>query len=72
MPPEDLRDVNAAPMETQALRSQAEVAYGPSEDPFTRCGNCQHFQAPNRCELVEPPISEDGVCDLFTDQGGQP
>jgi hypothetical protein len=71
MQPEDLRDVDAASMEPEQLRSHDEVAYGPSEDPFARCGNCQHFQVPNRCELVEPPISEDGICDLFS-EGGAP
>jgi len=30
-----------------------------------KCKNCQHFIAPNRCEIVEGSISPTGWCKYF-------
>lgn len=31
-----------------------------------RCANCEYFQAPEGCALVESPIEAQGVCDYFS------
>lgn len=38
--------------------------------PESRCGGCIHFLEPDACEIVAGPIAPDGVCSLFTPDGG--
>ena len=40
----------------------------PEEGPF-KCGNCEYFQAPNACQLVEGKIEAEGCCSLY-EKGG--
>jgi len=44
--------------------SQVQAGYQSAVDVH-KCATCQHFQAPNACEVVEGPISEDGRCKLY-------
>ena len=42
-------------------KTKAEVSYR----NFQACRNCNYFYASGACELVEGPISADGVCDIW-------
>ncbi|ADP71262.1 hypothetical protein Rvan_2028 [Rhodomicrobium vannielii ATCC 17100] len=44
--------------------SQVQAGYQSAVDVH-KCATCQHFQAPNACEVVEGPIGEDGRCKLY-------
>jgi len=54
--------------------SQDVVVYmGGDLGPF-KCANCNFFQAPNACAIVDGEIDPEGCCDLFTPsdfQGGE-
>lgn len=45
-------------------KSKDEVDYRPGE-PGERCGVCEHFKAPARCELVAGRIDRNMWCKLF-------
>ena len=41
------------------------VYMGRNQGPF-KCGNCDYFSAPSRCDNVKGPIDMEGCCNLFT------
>jgi hypothetical protein len=45
--------------------SKSEAKYQDKPNGSEHCQKCQHFQAPNRCELVEGGISPNGWCEHF-------
>lgn len=48
------------------LVTQASVSYRPAApDSHRFCGSCVMFIYPHACDLVQPPIYFDGVCDRW-------
>lgn len=39
---------------------------------FERCGECEYFERPNNCKIVEGPVAEDQVCDWIQGRTGDP
>jgi hypothetical protein len=61
---------DAAAPATTAKVSQASVQYQTQPKDEQKCGVCQHFIAEsNTCKLVEGPISPEGWCTLWAQQG---
>lgn len=48
--------------------THAEVHYRVGQGA-ERCSACKHFDGPNNCELVQPPIYPAGDCDKFQPAG---
>ena len=46
-------------------QSKLQAAYQDFPRGRQRCGVCIHFQPPNGCEIVEPPVSPNGWCRNF-------
>lgn len=42
------------------------VMYQPTPKNGKECDQCQHFQAPNSCRIVEGEIAPTGYCILFS------
>lgn len=58
----------AFPIYAQAQQqkiSKSEAKYQDKPNGSQRCQMCQHFQAPNQCQLVEGGISPNGWCENF-------
>ncbi|WP_193165047.1 high-potential iron-sulfur protein [Microbulbifer hainanensis] len=49
----------------QSKVSKETVKYQDTPKDGHKCVDCQFFQAPNACQLVEGTISPDGWCSLF-------
>jgi hypothetical protein len=49
----------------QTKASQKLVAYQSTPKEGHSCANCQYFQPPNGCKVVEGPISSAGWCSLW-------
>ena len=49
--------------------SHAEVQYGMAKKGGDRCSSCRHYNGPNDCEIVQPPIYPAGWCNKFEPQG---
>lgn len=48
----------------QSKRAHKSVSYGHGMVK-AHCGICVHFKPPHDCELVRPPVSREGWCELF-------
>jgi hypothetical protein len=49
----------------QKLMQQKQVNYRSAEDGKGSCAMCANYMPPDKCSLVEGPISAGGMCDLF-------
>jgi hypothetical protein len=62
----------AIPLYAQAQQqkiSKSEAKYQDKPNGSQHCQKCQHFQAPNQCQLVEGGISPNGWCENFKAKG---
>jgi hypothetical protein len=55
----------SAAAEAQTKAAQKLVAYQSTPKEGHACTNCQYFQPPNACKVVEGPISPAGWCNLW-------
>jgi hypothetical protein len=49
----------------QTKASQKLVAYQSTPKEGHSCANCQYFEPPNGCKVVEGPVSPAGWCSLW-------
>ena len=61
----------AAPTGGQQLPQNA-VNYHTAEDGLKSCANCGSFMAPDKCMLVQGPVSPSGICDLWATKAAMP
>lgn len=50
------------------LLQKTQVNYRKGDDTAS-CGDCLHYLAPDKCELVSGTIAINALCDLFEDAG---
>ena len=58
-----------APDKAEAKVAQSVARYQDSPHGDERCDNCNYFEPPNACKLVEGPISPQGWCTLWAKKG---
>jgi len=49
--------------------AQASVKYQQSPKDGKHCSQCQHFQAPSSCRIVDGTINANGYCIMFAKKG---
>ncbi len=57
--------VIASPALAQSKTSQKAVSYQPTPKGNQQCVNCQNFQQPASCKLVDGTIAPSGWCTLY-------
>ncbi len=62
----------AAPARAEDGKVTKHIAYYsdyPDLENYARCGRCEHYIDGGHCHVVEGPVSDWGVCNLFRRRG---
>ena len=64
----DSDEMTGAPQRKPTLDT---VNYRNAGDDGKSCANCQYFNAPDQCTMVDGTVSAAGVCDLYSKKANE-